>query len=61
MPRIHPGAGIDRSKVPHKTLPPIPVGVWQQSQENHLTKTHNVGTNETQKDTYIPERNRELM
>ena len=55
MPRPHPGAAIDRPEVPHITLPPIPEVVWQQPQENHLTNIHNVGTNETHKDTYIPE------
>ena len=55
MPRLYPGAAIDRPEVPHITLPPIPEVVWQQPQENHLTNIHNVGTKETHKDTYIPE------
>ena len=55
MPRLHSGAAIDRPEVPHITLPPIPEIVWQQPQETHLTNIHNVFTNETHKDTYIPE------
>ena len=55
MPRLHPGAAIDRLEVIHLTLPPIPEVVWQQLQETYLTNIHNVGTNETHKDTYIPE------
>ena len=55
MPRLHCGAAIDRLEVPHETLPPIPEVVWQQPQETHLTNIHNVATNETHKDTYIPE------
>ena len=55
MPRLHSGAAIDRPKVTHLTLPPIPEVVWQQPQETHSTNIHNVLTNETQKDTHIPE------
>ena len=55
MPRFHPGAAIDRPEVIHLTLPPTPEVVWQQRQETYLTNIHNVGTNETHKDTYIPE------
>ena len=55
MLRLHPGAAIDRPEVIHLTLPPIPEVVWQQPEETYLTNIHNVGTNETHKDTYIPE------
>ena len=55
MPRLHLGATIDRPGVIHSTLPPIPEVVWQQPQETYLTNIHNVGTNKTHKDTYIPE------
>ena len=55
MLRLHPGAAIDRPEVPHITLPPIPEVVWQQPQENHSPNIHKVVTNETHKDTYIPE------
>ena len=57
MPQLHPRPAIDRPEVPHITFPPIPEVVWQQPQENHLTNVHNVGTNETHKDSYIPEYN----
>ena len=55
MPRLHSGAAIDRPEVTHLTLPPIPKVVWQQPQETDLTNIHNLLTNETQKDTHIPE------
>ena len=55
MPRLHPGAAIDRPEVIHLTLPRIPEVVWQQPQESYLTTIHNVGINETHKDTYILE------
>ena len=55
MPRLHSGAAIDRPEVTHLKLPPIPEVVWQQPQETHLTNTHNVLTNDTHKDTHIPE------
>ena len=55
MPRLHSGAAIDRPEVTHLTLPPIPEVVWQQPQETHLTNIHNVLTNETHKDTHMPE------
>ena len=54
-PRLHAGAAIDRREVTHLTLPPIPEVVWQQPQETHLTNIHNILTNETHKDTHIPE------
>ena len=55
MQRLHSGAAIDRPEVTHLTLPPIPEVVWQQPQETHLTNIHNVLTNETRKNTPIPE------
>ena len=55
MPRLHPGAAIERPGVIHLPLPPIPEVVWQQPQETYLTNVRNVGTNEFHKDTYIPE------
>ena len=55
MPRLHSGAAIDRPEVTHLTLPPIPEVVWKQPQETHLTNIHNVLTNETHKNTPIPE------
>ena len=55
MPRLHSGAAIDRPEVTHSTLPPIPEAVWQQPQETHVTNSHNVFTNETHKNTHIPE------
>ena len=55
MPRLHSGAAIDRPEVPHITFPPTPGVVWQQPKETHLTNIHNVLTNKTHKDTYIPE------
>ena len=55
MPRLHPGFEIDRPEVLHITLPTIPEVVWQQPQVTYLTNIHNVGTNETHKDTYVAE------
>ena len=55
MPRLHSGAAIDRPKLTHLTLSPIPEVVWQQPQETHLTIIHNVLTNETHKNTHQPE------
>ena len=55
MPRFHSGATTDRPEVTHLTLQPIPEVVWQQPQETHLTNIHNVLTNETPKNTHIPE------
>ena len=57
MPRLHSGAATDRPEVTHLTLPPIPEVFWQQPQETHSTNIHKVVTNETHKDTYIPELN----
>ena len=55
MPRLRSGAAIDTPEVTHLTLPPIPEFVWQQPRETHLTNTHNVLTNETHKNTHVPE------
>ena len=55
MPRFHSGAAIDRLDVTHLTLLPIPEVVWQQPQETQLIIIHNVVTNETNKDTHIPQ------
>ena len=55
MSCLHPRAAIDRPEVIHLTLPPIPEVDWQQPQEIYLTNIHNVGTNETHKNTYIPD------
>ena len=54
-PRLHSGAAIDRPEETHLTLPPIPEFVWQQPQEIHLTNLPNTLTNETHKNTHIPE------
>ena len=40
---------------PALKLPPIPVVVWQQPRETHLTNIQNLLSNETHKDTHIPE------
>ena len=55
MPRSHSRAAIDRPEVTHLTLPPISEVVWQQPQKTHLTKIHNILTNEPHKDIYIRE------
>ena len=55
MARLHSGVAIDRPEVTHLKLLPIPEVVWLQPQETHLTNIHNVFTNETQKNTRIPE------
>ena len=55
MLRLHSGAAIDRPEITHLPLPPIPEVAWQQPQEIHLTNIHNVLTNETHKNTHIPE------
>ena len=54
MPRLHSGAATDRPEATHSTLPPIAEVVWQQYQENHVTKIHNDLTNEIQNDTHTP-------
>ena len=49
MPRPHFGAAIDRPEVTKLTLPPIPKVV------THVINIHNDLTNETHKNTHIPE------
>ena len=39
----------------HLTLPSIPEVVWQQLQETHVTNIHKILTNETHKNTHMPE------
>ena len=55
MPCLHSEAAIDKPEVTHSTFPSIPEVVWHQPQATHLTNVHNVLTNETHKDTHIPE------
>ena len=60
MPLHHSGAAIDRPKVIHITLPPIPEVVWQQPQETHLTNIHNDLTNKTHKYTHTPKKKNDV-
>ena len=55
MPRLHSGAATDRPEITHWTLLPIPEVVWQQSQDTHETNIHKTLTNETHKNTHMPE------
>ena len=55
MPRLHSGAAIDRPETTHLTLPPIPEVVWQQPQETHILNIYQTLTNETLKNTHMPE------
>ena len=55
MPRLHSGAAIDTPETTHITLPPIPEVVWQQPQETHVLNIYQNLTNETPKNTHIPE------
>ena len=55
MPRFHSGAATERPEITNLILPPIPVAVWQQTQENHLTNIHKTLTTETHKNPDIPE------
>ena len=55
MPRFHSGAAIDRPETTHLTLPPIPEIVWQQPQETYVTNILKTLTNETHKNTQMPE------
>ena len=55
MTRLHSGAAIDRPEKTQLTLPPIPQVVWQQPQETYLTEIPLVLTNETHKNTPIPD------
>ena len=58
MPRLYSGAAIDRPETTHLTLPPIPEVVWQQHQETHIPNIYQILTNETQKNTHMPESKR---
>ena len=55
MPHLYSGAAIDRPETTHTTLPPIPEVVWQQPQETHVLNIYQNLTNETNKNTHIPE------
>ena len=55
MPRLHSGAAIDRPETTHITLLPIPEVVWQQPQETHVPNIYQNLTNETHKNTHMPE------
>ena len=55
MPRLHCGAAIDRPETNHLKLPPIREVVWQQPQETHVPNIHKTLTNETHKNTQMPE------
>ena len=55
MPHLHSGAATDRLEITHLTLPPNPEVVWQQPQETHVTNIHKTLTNETHKNTHMPE------
>ena len=55
MPRLHSGAAIDRPETTYLTLPPIPEVVWQQPQETHVPNIYQNLTNETYKNTHMPE------
>ena len=60
MPRLHSGAATDRPEVTHLILPPIPEGVWQQPQENHVNNILNDFTNEIQNDTHTPKQKNDV-
>ena len=55
MPLLHSTAAIDRPETTHLTLPPIPGFVWQQPQELHVHNIYENLTNETHKNTHMPE------
>ena len=55
MPRLHSGAVTDRPETTHLNFPPIPEVAWQQPQETHVPNNHNTLTNETHKNTQMPE------
>ena len=55
MPGLHSGAAIDRPETTHITLPPIAHVVWQQPQETHILNIYQNLTNETHKNTHMPE------
>ena len=55
MPRLHSGAATDRPEITLLTLPPTPEVAWQQPQETHETNVQKTLTNETRKNTHMPE------
>ena len=55
MPRLHSGAATDRPEITHLTIPPIPEVVWQQPHETHVPNIYQTLTNETHKNTKMPE------
>ena len=55
MPRLHSRAAIDRPETTQLKLPLIPEVVWQQPQENHVSNIYQTVTNETHKNTHMPE------
>ena len=55
MTHILSGAAIDRPETTHITLLPIPEVVWQQPQETHVLNIYQNLTNETHKNTHMPE------
>ena len=46
---------MDRPETTHLKLPPIPEVVWQQPQGTHVPSIYQSLTNETQKNTHMPE------
>ena len=54
MPGLHSGAATGRAETSKLLLPPIPDVVWQQPQETHITKIHEISTTETHKNTHMP-------
>ena len=55
MPHLSSGAATDRPEITHLTLPPIPEVVWQQPLETHVPKIYQTLSNETHKNTRMPE------
>ena len=55
MPRLHSGAASDRPETTHVKLPLIPEVVWQQPQETHVSNIYQTVTNETHRNTQMPE------
>ena len=55
MPRLHSGAAIDRPETTQLKFSPIPEVVWQQPQETHVPNIYQAVTNETHKNTHMPE------
>ena len=55
MPRLHSGAAIDRPETTQLKLPLIPEVVWRQLQETHVPNIYQIVTNETHKNTHMPQ------